>query len=562
MVPTEVFSVMVGGKAGEGVKKAAQVIAHLAMACGKQVFQEDDYQSLIKGGHNFSIVSIGDRPLWNSYKQHDLIISFDVRSIRLHSLELNPAGMHFCNADDCASADDRMIRLPMTSLARDSYGPNGNVSLAAVVIFSKVCGLDPDLLERTIHKEFSRDATGAITYLKKLDFVLNQLDLSPLRSWHQASEPESKLFSGNQLIALGAWAAGLDLYFSYPMTPASSILHYLALKRDSHKVYSIHAESELAAANMAIGACFAGKRCAVGSSGGGFALMQEAFSLAGMVEAPLLCFLSSRPGPATGVSTYTAQEDLFFALNQGHGEFPRIVASPDSFERAFTLAAELMDLAWEIQTPAILLTEKHLSECAANVHLDGHYLPDAPDSLNPEKEDYKRYAITESGVSPLKFPGCANSTDADVIKWNSHEHLESGVRTDAAEQIVAMKNKRKLKAQSLSLATKRYQRIASYGEGTTLVFAYGSTALELREAMKYHPFKLIVPIYLEPFPEEELEAYRGKEAIIVEHASQANFAEFLRIKLGIKAKANILRYDGRSWDSIELAKLIREAEHA
>jgi pyruvate/2-oxoacid:ferredoxin oxidoreductase alpha subunit len=125
-----------------------------------------------------------------------------------------------------------------------------------------------------------------------------------------------------------------------------------------------------------------------------------------------------------------------------------------------------------------------------------------------------------------------------------------------------MKDKRNRKAETLTAATKRYQRVATYGEGETLVFAYGSTALELREAMKYHSFKLVVPIYLEPFPFEELKEYQNATAIIVEHASRPNFAEFLRIKLGIKAKANILRYDGRSWDSTELAKAIKEADHA
>ena len=558
----QILSILVGGKAGEGVKKAAQVIAHLGMACGKYVFQEDDYQSLIKGGHNFSIVSMSDEPLYNSYNSIDLMISFDNRSIKTHAAKLKTGGLHFCNSDDAASASEAAHKLPLTTIMKEEYGSSGNVSLSAIAIFCSVCGISLEVLHETIGKEFRHSIQENLRYANRVYSLVTSLAVAESFQLQRADNPKGKLYSGNQLIALGAWAAGLDLYFSYPMTPASSILHYLALKRDTHKVFAIHAESELAAANMAIGAAFAGKKTAVGSSGGGLALMQEAFSLAGMVEAPLLCFLSSRPGPATGVSTYTAQEDLFFALNQGHGEFARIVASPDSFERAFSLAAELMDLAWECQSPAILLTEKHLSECAVNVCLSALEVPEEILAETPPEGLYQRYAIKPKGISALKFPGHEHCSEDDVIKWNSNEHLESGVRTDAAEEIVAMKDKRNRKAETLTAATKRYQRVATYGEGETLVFAYGSTALELREAMKYHSFKLVVPIYLEPFPFEELKEYQNATAIIVEHASRPNFAEFLRIKLGIKAKANILRYDGRSWDSTELAKAIKEADHA
>ena len=305
--------------------------------------------------------------------------------------------------------------------------------------------------------------------------------------------------------------------------------------------------------------------------------MQEAYSLAGMVEAPVLFVISSRPAPATGVSTYTAQEDLYFALNQGHGEFPRIVASPDSFERAFTLAAELMDLAWEVQTPVILLTEKHLSECSVDINVEAascclsetsHIVETASCclSVNQHQDDvttlattYQRYQLTASGVSPLRHPGRENCSDADVIKWNSHEHLESGLRTDGAEAIVEMKDKRNRKAVTVDNATQRYNRVNEYGAGDRLVFAYGSTALELREAMKYLDFKLIVPIYLEPFPYAELECYRGCSAVIVEHASRPNFAEFLSHKLNIKSISNVLRYDGRPFCATELVTILKEA---
>ena len=552
----KIFTVLVGGKAGEGIKKAAQVIAHLAIIHNNHVFQTDDYQSLIKGGHNFSVVSMSPSRVYNTYKQANLVISFDSRSVGEHKGDLHEGGLHFC--DEADVRDDTMIPLPLAKLVKTHYPEAGNMSLASIAIFCVVMGISEEFLKDTIAREFKRNQAENTSFALAVYQLVNQLDLHKVYELKQEQSVASKFYTGNQLLALGAWAAGLDCYFSYPMTPASSILHYLALKRDQLGIKTVHAESELAAANMALGACFAGKRAAVGSSGGGFALMQEAFSMAGMVEAPLLCFLSSRPGPATGVSTYTAQEDLFFALNQGHGEFPRIVASPDSFERAFTLAIELMNLAWESQSPAILLTEKHLSESATNLRLDiskvDEYQVVQPDSIN-----YQRYQFTQSGISPLKFPGSDSATDDDVIKWNTNEHLESGVRTDKAANIKLMKEKRQRKSATIDSLSRKYRRVEVYGKGSTKVFAYGSTALELREAQKYIDFELVVPVYLEPFPHDELAAYRGKEVIVVEHSLNPNFARFLKEKLEIKVKANILRYDGRHFDAGELVNAIREA---
>lgn len=576
---TKVYTVLIGGKAGEGIKKAAQVVASVLMHKGWYVFQQDDYQSLIKGGHNFSSVSFSCQPVNHGYAKASLIISLDDRSLQLHSSDVEQGSIqaiHYYNSDSSASVSDKhdvkFIGLPLSTLAKQLDCKPGNISIAAVALFGKWFGLTSDDLQATIRKEFKRDVDDNIRFALEVmklgsDNILfgNFSSEINLGSYHVADAKQPRLLSGNQAIALGAWAAGLDFYYAYPMTPASSILHYLALKQSTHKVYAIHAESELAAANMAIGSVFAGAKTAVGSSGGGFALMQEAFSLAGMVEAPLLCILSSRPGPATGVSTYTAQEDLDFALAQGHGEFARIVAAPDSISHAFTLAAELLCLAWEFQTPVILLCDKHISESSIRVDSMPHVLSadDCTHLLHDTSPNYERYAITERGISPLLFPGDAKYPDA-VIKWNSHEHLPSGLRTDKAEAMVAMKDKRLRKTIALNEATKSYTRIHIYGDEGIPIFAYGSGVMELLEAKKHCsvPFRIISLIYLLPFPTEELQTFTGQSAIVLEHSSTGSLAKLLRLELGIDVKCNILRYDGRPWDPYELAELIEDKLNA
>jgi 2-oxoglutarate ferredoxin oxidoreductase subunit alpha len=554
-VDRSITNILIGGKAGEGVKKAAQVVGNVLCRRGMHVVQADDYQSLIRGGHNFSVVCCSPEEVHATYEQCDVIICFDKRSLDEHRDQLKPGGLLFFNSDE--SSCGTCIPLPLTSLMKKHYSSETNVGLAAVGIMCALLGLTVAEMRDIIRSQFKRNLDENAAYAEAIHALVQprlDLQLPPTQVG------EGRYLSGNQAIGLGAWYAGLDFYFSYPMTPASSLLHYLASKQKTHGIYAIHAESELAAINMAIGAAMAGCRSAVGSSGGGFALMQEGFSLAGMVEAPLLCVLSSRPGPATGVSTYSAQEDLFFALHQGHGEFPRVVASPDSVQRAFSLAAELLSLAWKIQTPVILLTEKQLSEGMTDACLNPESLPDAvPDELDPGP--YERYAITESGISPMRFPGRGIR---DMIKWSSHEHLPNGLRTDNARAISEMKDKRHSKQKQLEEMVNGFQTVAEYGEGEFLVFAYGSTVLELREAMKHCSihYKIVAPIYLEPFPLQALQPYRGRRAVVVEHNASAAFAEFLTWKLGLTVQGSILKYDGRAFDPIALARKLEEAFHA
>ncbi len=559
-----VYTVLIGGKAGEGVKKAAQVLANQLLRHGLYVYQQDDYQSLIKGGHNFSNVSYGQNPVYCAYQQAQLVISFDKRSYELHARDLDHGGFcyHAYNSDEVEVVATQALGFPMSTLMKQIYVTPANVSMAALSIAFAWFGWDAELLNDTIYKEFKRDQELNSKYALAIYELACQSDLHNRGklSLDNASSPSPRFLSGNQAIALGAWSAGLDFYYAYPMTPASSILHYLALKQNTHKVFAIHAESELAAANMAIGSALTGAKSAVGSSGGGFALMQEAFSLAAMAEVPLLFILVSRPGPATGVSTYTAQEDLLFAIHQGHGDLGKIVAAPDSPESAFRIAAELLSLAWEFQNPVILLSDKHLSESSMNIVTEP-VLP-ASDEHSPQTDqaNYLRYEFSADGVSPLAALG----QDDKVIKWTSHEHLESGIRTDKAADIVAMKDKRNRKYTSMYAATERYPRIAVYGDKGTPVFAYGSTVLELREAQKHCPvpFHIVSLLYLYPFPDKELQAYAAETIITVEHSSNANLSTYLKQNMNLKIKRSILRYDGRPYDPFELAKIMEEALNA
>jgi 2-oxoglutarate ferredoxin oxidoreductase subunit alpha len=546
-----VFTYIVGGVAGAGVKKAGSAASNLFSSMGRHVFQMDDYPSLIRGGHNFVAVSSAVRRVTSHYMKANLVVALDARSYETHRDHTCEGGIIVYNSDEVSSGNG--VGVAMTQEAAkhpDSalrIGVSGPAALAAAV------GLSRDELREFIGREYKRDLEHNLALAGSIyDSVAERVGGKLAIARGDRARP---MLTGNQAIALGSCAAGLDVYLAYPMTPATTVLHFLAAHGDALGVTVMHPESELAAANIAIGAAAAGARAAVGTSGGGFALMEEAFSLAGMAEVPVLFIMSSRPGPSTGVPTYTEQADLLFTLNQGHGDFARIVASPGSVEEAFALAAEMMALVWRFQVPGVLLTEKHLSESRVTVEID----PSAAAWAEPvmhEGGDYRRYRVTGDGVSPLLFP-----PSPELINWSSYEHDELGITTEEAGPIALMHDKRDRKLPAIVEHLKGMRTVNRYGSGEPVIFTYGSTTLSVLEALAAAGIDATVvqPVYLAPFPIWELSEFAGSTPIVVEQSSTAQFATLLSEKLRLDPAHVIRRYDGRPFEPLELAADIAAA---
>ncbi len=546
-----IFTFLVGGKAGAGVKKAGAVAGRLFAQNGLHIFQMDDYQSLIKGGHNFSVISCATRPIGSQYGKADLAVALDKRSYDLHARSLTDQGIIIYNSD--AQEESLGIGLPILSEARKFPHPELRIGIAAVAILAAVAGMSKDELRTLIGAEYVRDRDINTAYAQVI------YDLAFLKIGGRFPLLKGKdnrpIRTGNEMLALGLAAAGLDLYYSYPMTPSSPILHYLAEHAPDLGLAVIHPENEIAVINMALGSVFAGCRTAVGSSGGGFALMEEAFSMAGMVEAPILCVLSSRPGPSTGVPTYTSQGDLNFALNQGHGEFPRIVAAPGDIEEAFHLAARMLDLVWEFQTPGILLMDKHIGECGKTIDPPNAADIPWPGTAVADNAMYKRYLDVPTGVSPLLSP-----PNRQFIRWNSYEHDESGITTEDPVMITRMQDKRMKKGAAIAEFIKGLHTVNISGTKDPVIVTYGSVTMSVREALAYGAIDATVvqPLYLAPLPVWELAQLRDRKVIVVEQSAGGQFSALLREKAGIKVSKTITRYDGRPFDPDDLARRIKE----
>lgn len=547
----DVFTFLVGGKAGEGVKKAGSVAAHIFSSMGRHVFQMDDYMSLIRGGHNFSVVSTSTRWITSQYTKADLVVNFDKRSYDTHINDVTNGGIVVFNSDEQEKLDG--IGIPLSSEAKKYPMKELMYGVGAVAILSSTIGLSKDQMNENIKNQYPSGINDNIKFADIIyDLVKEKCQNKyPLKSGNH----KRPIITGNEAISLGAIAGGLDTYYGYPMTPASSILHFLAKQADNFGLAVVHAESEIAVINMAIGSAFTGAKSMVGTSGGGFALMTEGISLAGMTETPILCVLSMRPGPATGVPTYTEQGDLSFALTAGHGDFLRIVASPGTVEEAYYLTAELLDLVWKFQTPGILLSEKHLSESSMTIDLNLDQAKWAEPKIH-NNGIYKRYKDTDDGISPMLFP-----PSEEIIKWNSYEHDENGITTENAEWISKMHDKRNKKVDALieHLKTQHTVNIIR-GEHPTNIFTYGSTYMSVLEALKYGGLNptIVQPIFLSPFPVWKIEEFKNQDNIVIEQSVTGQFASLLKEKAGLNIRSIIKKYDGRPFDPIELSVKIKE----
>ena len=459
----DVFTYIIGGKAGQGTKKAGIVAANFFADKKREVFQMNDYPSLIRGGHNFSVVSTSTEKIFSHYMKADLVVALDERSYHIHKDHVNKNGLMVFNSDKIKG---KGIGISISSESKKYDNSNQIEGVSGISIIVSMLGSNKEKLDEVIEKEYSRNLKDNKNFAHAIFDVADKKIRDKL-DLREGKEKKVSL-SGSEAIGLGAAASGLDIYFAYPMTPSTPVLHFFANNGKKIGVTSVQPENEIAVANMAIGASVTGARSMVGTSGGGFCLMQEAFSLAGMSECPVLFYLGQRPGPSTGVPTYTAQADLMMALNPGQGEFPRIVASPGSIEESFYLTSELMDLIWRFQTPGILLSEKHLGESSMTVNLNLNRVKWAKPKKSKSNK-YKRYKITKTGISPLLFP-----PSNQLIKWNSYEHDEEGITTEDADEISKMHLKRLNKLHSLvDYLKEKVKTVNVFGRGSPCVFTFG-----------------------------------------------------------------------------------------
>lgn len=563
------LSVKIGGEAGFGIAVSGMMLTKTMARGGLSALDYTEYPSLIRGGHNTFLLRVDERPVLAPLGELNILVALNKHSIFLHEHELSDDGAIIYDTDEIELDPSKELKrpdlnlygIPLESLAVKHGGEKLMRNVVALGALLGLTGYPLAKLNGVIKDVFGAKGKTAVVdnniaaakaghdYAREHFSDQPTYALSPVES-----APERMAIGGAEAVALGAIAAGCKLYSAYPMTPASPVLHYLAAKQRETGMVVRHAEDEIAAINLAIGAGFAGVRAMTGSAGGGFALMVEALGLAAVTETPLVILEAMRPGPATGLPTWTDQGDLRFVMHAAQGEFPRVVLAAGDVDECFRLTFDAFNLAERFQLPVFVMIDKYLSEShfttrpfrTAGLTIDRGKLA-SDQSLKDLKRRFKRYAITDDGVSPRSIPGQENG----IFMANSDEHDEFGYTSEDAKNRVSQMNKRFGKVAALA---KEVPPTKLHGpvEAELTIVGWGSTKGSILEALAHLKHEGVTANFLQlvtlwPFPMKAVEAVLAKadQTLLVEANHDAQLGGLIREHTGRLLENRLLKYDGR-----------------
>lgn len=551
------FSVLIGGKAGFGIDKASLIIAGLLGRLGYRSYIYRDYPSLIRGGHTFSIIRAASEKVASHRDHLDVLLALNQETADLHKARLKGNGIIIYDSDSVNAgtiADIKnAIGLPLTGIIKEENAGEIMRNTCIIGALAKAISADWDILDDTFRKSFSKE------FDQNLKVARRAFDASKeLIKLEKLSKERLPLVTGNEAVALGLVRAGLKSYISYPMTPTSPILHYLANLEEEFGLKVIHPESEIAVVTMALGMAYCGCKVAVGTSGGGFCLMTEGLSFSGMAELPVVIVMGQRPGPSTGLPTYSCQTDLQFVLSAGQGEFTRFVIAPGDAEEAYSASQLALQISWKYQIPSIVLTDKAMAEGTYSFDVSACIeIKEGTMALWDGRPPYRRYANTDNGVSPMAFPG----TTGAVIKVNSYEHNEAGITTEEPAITVKMQDKRLRKEKYLAAELENYESVKVHGNkgSATALLCWGSNKGVCIEIANMLGLKVIQPTIMSPFPVAQFrKALEGVNKIIaVENNALGQLVKVISA-YGFNVNASILKYDGRNFSLEELEDRVRK----
>ncbi len=551
IVDGDEISVLIGGKAGDGVSSAGQVIAQILGHIGYLVYMYFDYPSLIKGGHNFAIIRGAGRPVGAIRDSVDFILALNQETITLHEEKLDKMGVIICNGN--VSRHPGAVSVDVGLILKEEEAPMVMGNSALIGSFLKVAGIEWKIADEVFRKAFTKETDMNLRVARKA------FDAAEIRkTMKEIPGVNHPVLTGNEAIGIGLLEGGVTMYYSYPMSPTSNLMHFLAGNSDDFHMRVIQPESEIAGVLMALGCSYTGIRSAIGTSGGGFCLMTEALGLSGIAELPLVVVLGQRTGPSTGLATYTAQSDLLFALNAGHGDFPRFVIAPGDATEARTWSRIATEIAWKYQLPSIILSDKIICEGLFSMDPDFSEAYHAePLMADPGTHPYLRYQVTGSGISPLRFPPSAG----EWIKVNSHVHGSDGITAEEADITRVMADKRNTKIAGLTEEVEGIHSVQVTGNVNSdgALLTWGSNKGPCDEVGKKLDLRVVRPLVLCPFPKRSFSnAMKGvRRFYSVESNETGQLARHVS-QFGYHAKGHVLKYDGRPFTIEELTARVRE----
>jgi len=552
---TEV-SVVISGAAGQGIQAVEQLLAGIVKDSDLYVFATKEYMSRVRGGNNSTTLRITCKPVYASIDRIDLLLVLNENAIERHRWRMTTSTI-VLGEEKFVKDETNHVVVEFSKIA-ETFGNRIYANSVATGVLAGIMELNIDALKKNIEQYFAKKGNEVIN--ANVSAALKGYELGRklgLKLELKKCEEVRKknLLNGSMAVALGAVAGGCNFVSSYPMSPSTAVFTELAKMSKTHRILVEQAEDEIAAANMVIAAWYAGARGLVTTSGGGFALMCEAISLAGMIETPIVVHLGQRPGPATGLPTRTEQADLNLVLYAGHGEFPRVIYAPGSIEEAYELTAKAFNVADKFQIPVFVLTDQYL--------LDSYYLVDDLPKMDIERHivktdaNYRRYTVKEDGISPRGIPGYGEG----LVRVDSDEHDEFGHITESSSVRKTMVEKR-LRKMNKIIQEALPPKLSGPKDYEVLIVSWGSTYLIVEEALQsflnhkiaHLHFSQVYPIH--PSAKEYLE--KAKRIIFIEQNGTGQFANLVQQTFLIDTSERILKYDGYAYSVEQIAKAIRE----
>ena len=574
-------AVRFAGAAGDGIETVAEIMVKLCIRSGLHVYAYRGYQSAIRGGHVWSQIRISNNKLYSFGDFFDILVTlnkdgilYDTPYMSINGYIVHDPSVKFKFEDVGKPYYD--INVPLIEFAKkfSRLPVVQNTVALGVVIY--LLGLPFEYLKNVILDVFKDKGDEVINMnlnaaLAGYEYAKEVYKDIP-RNFQLNPDPNKRKFamSGNQALAFGAYSAGCKFYAAYPMTPVSPILHWFAEHSKKCGIIVIQPEDEIAVINMAIGAAHAGVRAMVATSGGGFALMSESVSMAGMIEVPIVIVEGQRGAPSTGLPTKTEQGDLKQVLGAGQGSYPKIVLAPRSVEEAFYTAIEAFNLAEKYQVPVIIMTDLYLCESITSleklnldIKIDRGWLVN-----EGEIKDYKRYMITETGVSPRALPGQKGYNFVAA----SDEHDEKGNLVSdvlaGLPQMLKIRNammEKRMRKEKYIIQEFPPPKLYGDEDADITIVCWGSTCSTVREAIeelnkegiKANSLEIK---YIHPFQAEEVKniLMKAKRLLLVENNYGALMGKLITENTGILIKDALLRYDGEPITPLQIVYKVKE----
>lgn len=544
------ISIVLGGAAGMGVQTVEALLVQVLKREGYNVFASKEYMSRIRGGSNSTEIRVTNEKRSAFVKRIDLLFAMDKDVVPHLKDRITKETVILGEKEKIAStAGMHIVDIPFTRFANELGNPI-YTSTVAVGVTLGILKAELEGFQDYLREHFSRKGEEVVkknleaaekgyTFGKHLAY---DAGIEVAISKNKSVEGEL-LLEGIEAIGLGTLAAGCNYISSYPMSPGTGLLTFLAEEGKPFGVVVDQAEDEIAAINQGLGAWYAGARAVVTTSGGGFALMTEGVSLAGMIETPVVLHIGQRPGPATGLPTRTEQADLNLVLYAGHGEFPRAIFAPGNLEEAYSVMQQAFYVADKYQIPVFVLTDQYLVDSVSSVPKKNLQTRKPEHFFIETKADYKRYVVTEDGVSPRGIPGFGEG----LVGVDSDEHDEEAHITESAKVRLLQHEKRLRKMDGLRKEALVPTEMGDVAHADTLVVSWGSNRGVVEEALEILKREDVAALHFHqvyPLPEKAKKLFAKKKIVVLENNAGAQFANLLKLEYGVKISETILKYDG------------------